>query len=121
MQDPHAHQGTLLAIPKDGMDTLTVAYFFSGPKRKASICQCLMKLCMHEGAGLKVYEIDICIGGSDHDLLDQEAQEAWLTRIGAADFAVGHIHGDCRTSCVPSSDAQTRAANSSTSHSEPSS
>ena len=69
-----------------GQATFNVADFFSGPKRKASIAQNLANLFKASGAGLRVFEIDICIGGSDHDLLDTDSQEKWLDRIGAADF-----------------------------------
>mgnify|MGYP007114564751 CR=1 FL=1 len=33
-----------------------------------------------------VDEIDILIGGSEHDMLDSEAQEAILARIGSGEY-----------------------------------
>ena len=62
LSDLHAQKGVLLASPAPGQATMRVAYFFSGPKRKASIAQCLAKLCKASGVGLRVFEIDICIG-----------------------------------------------------------
>ena len=74
-------KGTMLIEPKDGRKTLRIAYFFSGVTRKASIGDELRKLCEKEGYGLQVFEIDVLVGGSEHDLLDRAAQEAWLARL----------------------------------------
>ena len=78
--------GTTLLEPKPGMRTLKLAYFFSGVKRKASIAEELKALCRKDGFGLIVYEVDVLVGGRQHDLLDQEAQEDWLLRLEDGEF-----------------------------------
>ena len=79
-------KGTMLVQPKEGMKTLRVAYFFSGVTRKASIADELRKMCEKDGHGLQVFEVDVLVGGSEHDLLDRVAQDAWLARLEAGEF-----------------------------------
>ena len=79
-------KGTMLVTPRDNKPTLRVAYFFSGVTRKASIADELRKLCERDGFGLQVFEIDVLVGGSEHDLLDRTAQDAWLARLEAGEF-----------------------------------
>lgn len=43
-------------------------------------------MCTEAGVGLRMYEIDVLVGGLDHDLLDMESQEAWLSRVEQGDF-----------------------------------
>ena len=71
---------------KEGGRTLKLAYFFAGVKRKASVAEELRKLCAKDWYGLRVYEVDVLIGGSEHDLLDKETQESWLGRLEAGEF-----------------------------------
>ncbi len=44
-----------------------MAYLFSGSQRKASIAKLLQKLCEEAGLGFEVEEIDILVGGSEHN------------------------------------------------------
>ena len=81
LADADPHEGVLLVKPQNNKSTLKVAYFFSGVKRRASIASHLAKMCTEAGVGLRMYEIDVLVGGSDHDLLDKESQEAWLSRV----------------------------------------
>ena len=67
--------GTLLVPPQEGRTTLRVCYLFSGVKRKASIGEELKKMCLKEGIGLRMFEVDILVGGSEHDLLDKASQD----------------------------------------------
>ena len=66
-------------------------------KRKASIAEHLKKMCKKSGFGLTVFEIDVLIGGSQHDLLDREAQNMWLARLEAGDFDVVMLSPPCGT------------------------
>ena len=134
-------QSPLLLEPREGRTTLRVCYLFSGVQRKASIAQELKKLCEAEGIGLLINEVDILVGGSDHDLLDKGAQERLLAEIGSGDYdviilsppcgtwsrancssqpgpkqcAAGSIHGVCPTSRRAARGGATAATNSSTS------
>ena len=69
---------------------LKLAYFFSGVKRKASIGEFLKNFCAKFDVGLEMHEVDILVGGSEHDLMDKEMQAQWIARIesGEFDFAV---------------------------------
>ena len=77
---------TVSVTPREGFPTLNVAYFFSGTHRKGSVADSLKTLCEEKGLGLRMCEVDIHVGGSDHDLFDGDAQEQWITRIAAGDF-----------------------------------
>ena len=35
-----------------------------------------------------VFEIDVLVGGAEHDLLKRESQETWLARRGGSDFDI---------------------------------
>ena len=93
--EENARQSPLLVAPREGRSTLRVAYLFSGVRRKASIAQELKILCEEAGIGLEVTEVDILIGGSEHDLLDRQAQEALLAQIGAGDYDVLILSPPC--------------------------
>ena len=80
--------GTLIVPARSGHRTLKVAYFFSGIKRKASIGNSLRKLCESSGTGLIVHEVDILVGGSEHDLMDPSSQDDWMSRVEAGEFDV---------------------------------
>ena len=80
-------KGTMLVAPKPGKPTLRVAYFFSGVTRKASIADELRKLC----------EIDVLVGGSEHDLLDKNSQDLWISSLEDGDFDVIILSPPCGT------------------------
>ena len=81
---------TVLVPAPEGAPTMRVVYFFSGKKRKGSIADYLQRLCRHYGCGLLFEEVDIMVGGSEHDLLDRPSQQAYLTRMeqGLFDLAI---------------------------------
>ena len=83
--------------PRDGRPTLRMAYLFSGPQRKSSIAHHLHQLCAKAGFGLEVDEIDILVGGKQHDMLDSEAQEAIMARIAAGDYDIVVMSPPCAT------------------------
>ena len=85
--DPESLKGgTTVVEAKDGKKTLKMAYFFAGVKRKASVGEELRELCTKEGYGLQIFEVDVLIGGSEHDLLDKSTQEDWLGRLEDCEF-----------------------------------
>ena len=89
--------GTLLVPPQEGRTTLRVCYLFSGVKRKASIGEELKKMCLKEGIGLRMYEVDILVGGSVHDLLDKASQDRWMSRIESKTSEAANIPGASHT------------------------
>ena len=62
--------GTTVLEARPGKATLKMAYFFSGVKRKASIAEQLKRRCAKQGLGLIIFEIDVLVGGDEHDLLN---------------------------------------------------
>ena len=64
--------GTTVLQARPGKATLKMAYFFSGVKRKASIAEQLKTRCAKQGLGLVIFEIDVLVGGDEHDLLNKE-------------------------------------------------
>ena len=54
-------------------------------------------MCVAEGFGLEVDEIDILVGGREHDLLDSSAQEAIMARIAAGDYDIVIMSPPCAT------------------------
>ena len=69
---------------RDGRPTVCAAYLFSGPQRRSSIAQKLREMYLKvEGD-----EIDILVGGREHDLLDSSAQEAIMARIAAGEYDI---------------------------------
>ena len=60
---------------------MKVTYFFCGIQRKSSVANSLAKLCRDAGFVLLVHEIDILIGGKEHDLMDTETQQLLIDRI----------------------------------------
>ena len=70
----------------EGKPTLRVAYFFSGIPRKASIAAELERLCRASGFGLLIEEIDLYVGGKEHDLMDKRTQDLYLAKIAAGDY-----------------------------------
>ena len=95
LTEEERQDGTVLVEPQEGRTTLRVCYLFSGVKRKASIGEHLRKLCAKEGIGLRMYEGDILVGGSDHDLLDKASQDKWMARIESGDFDVVILSPPC--------------------------
>ena len=89
--------GTSLLEAKPGKRTLRLAYFFAGIKRKASVAEELKLLCKKDGLGLTVFEVDVLIGGSEHDLLDREKQDQWLARLEDGDFDCIVLSPPCGT------------------------
>ena len=55
----------------------------------------LKRRCEKHGMGLVVFEIDILVGGAEHDLLDREAQDLWLSRLEDGDFDVIMLSPPC--------------------------
>ena len=97
MKGPDVSQGTVIVEAPMGRPTLRVAYFFSGVKRKASIGSCLKAMCIDAKVGLSMHEIDILVGGSEHDLMDKESQEAWLDRVRGGEFDIIIFSPPCGT------------------------
>ena len=97
--------GTLLVAPREGRTTLRVCYLFSGVQRKASIGNHLKKLCETEGIGLVLFEVDILVGGSGHDLLDKASQDKWMARIESGDFDVVILSPPCGDQLLGSREA----------------
>ena len=83
MKDLKHGDPTSRVTARDNKPTLRVAYFFSGVPRKASIAGQLARLCEASGFGLHVEEIDIYVGGSQHDLMLKSTQDVYLARIAA--------------------------------------
>ena len=42
-----------------------------------------------------VFKVDILVGGSEHDLLDQESQADWLARLEAGEFDAVMLSPPC--------------------------
>ena len=80
---------------RPGKATLKMAYFFSGVKRKASIAEQLKRRCAKQGLGLIIFEIDVLVGGYEHDLLNKESQEAWLARVEDGEFDIVVLPPPC--------------------------
>ena len=97
MNEEARSDGKLLVPPRDGKPTLTVAYFFSGIQRKASVANCLARLCRDSGFGLAFHEVDILVGGGKHDLMNLEAQQSWLDRIEKGEFCMVLLSPPCGT------------------------
>ena len=89
--------GTTIVQPQPGKRTLRMAYFFSGVKRKASIGDHLERLCRKEGLGLVVHEVDVLVGGSEHDLLDGPSQDRWIARLEDGEFDCIMLSPPCGT------------------------
>ena len=91
MKGVDTSRGTMVFhASNENRPVMQVAYFFSGVKRKASIGEFLKKLCIKFDVGLEMHEVDILVGGSEHDLMDKDMQTQWIARIesGEFDFAV---------------------------------
>ena len=89
--------GTTIFELQPGKRTLRMAYFFSGVKRKASIGEHLKRLCRKEGLGLVVHQVDVLVGGSEHDLLDGPSQDRWLARLEDGEFDCIMLSPPCGT------------------------
>ena len=87
--------GTVQVLAQSGKSTLKVAYFYSGPDRKASVADWLSRMCQAEGFGLEFHEIDILIGGSSHDLMDKNTLNSWITRIEDGEFDIVILSPPC--------------------------
>ena len=77
---------TVRIPPREGRKSIDVLYFFV--ERRASIADFLMALCEKKGVGMNVFDVDIHVGGSAHDLLDGENLEDGIARIFAGRFDV---------------------------------
>ena len=88
-------RGHLLVQPQEGRSTLKMCYLFSGTKRRSSIANELAKLCKQAGLGLHVWEVDILNGGSDMDLLDEECQQYWMSRVESGYFDIIILSPPC--------------------------
>ena len=97
MNEGARSDGKLLVPPRDGNPTLSVAYFFSGVQHKASVANSLAQLCRDSGFGLVFHEVDILVGGSDHDLMDIESQQAWLDRVEKGELFMTILSPPCGT------------------------
>ena len=86
-----------MLLPSSTPSPMPPAYFFAGVKRKASVAEELKKLCAKDGLGLVIFEVDVLIGGSEHDLLDKDKQEMWIQRIENGDFDVVMLSPPCGT------------------------
>ena len=71
--------------------------YFAGVKRKASVAEELKLLCAKEGMGLVIFEVDVLIGGAEHDLLDRAKQDVWLERLEDGEFDVIVLSPPCGT------------------------
>lgn len=78
--------GHVVVTPRTGCPTLKVAYVFGGIFRKASVFEYLNEFCSKAGFGLEFYEVDVLVGGSEHDVMDVETQEPWIARIESGEF-----------------------------------
>ena len=67
-----SREPTVHVPPRDGRRSLRVLHLFSGVERRASIAHFLQILCKKEGVGLDFFDVDIHVGGSALDLLDDE-------------------------------------------------
>ena len=88
-------QGTVVVEAPNGRQTLRVAYFFSGIKRKASIANFLKEMRINAKVGLCFHEIDILVGGSEHDLMDKATQEEWLSKLRGGEFDIAIFSPPC--------------------------
>ena len=75
-------------FPLEGLPTLKVAHFVSGVKRKCSIAELPADHCKWAGVAFVMHEVDMFVGGSEHDLLDRESQDNGLGQIDAGEFYV---------------------------------
>ena len=88
--------GLLLFQAVNGKPTLKVAFlFFSGVKRKASIDHAAHLLCEKAGFGLAMHEVDILVGGDQHDLMTKSMQASWMARVEAGEFDCGIYSPPC--------------------------
>ena len=83
-----SHKPTVFVPPLENKRTLRVLYLFSGVARRASIAEHLKGLCKKDGMGLAFYDVDIHVGGSAHNLLDDQVQEDYLSRVLEGDYDV---------------------------------
>ena len=67
--------GTTVLEARPGKATLKMAYFFLGVERKASIAEQFQRRCAKQGLGLIIFEIDVLVGGEEHDLFNRESQD----------------------------------------------
>ena len=136
--------GTTVLQASPGKATLKMAYFFSGVKRKASIAEQLKTTCAKQGLGLVIFEIDVLVGGDEHDLLNKEfrrlgwpesktanstslsshplaaagAGQTGRTTMVRSHVGTGPSHGASRPRKLTNNEGQTRGTSSSTSPSQ---
>ena len=54
-------------------------------------------MCIEVGFGLQVFEVDVLIGGSEHDLSDKATQDEWIGRLEDGDFDCVLLSPPCGT------------------------
>ena len=59
--------------------------------------QSLKKLCADAGYGLEFTEIDILVGGKDHDLFDKARQDEFLQQVEAGAYHINILSPPCGT------------------------
>ena len=90
-----SHKPTVYVPPLEGQRTLRVLYLFSGVARRASIAEHLKGLCSKDGMGLAFFDVDIHVGGSAHNLLDDQVQEDYMSRILEGEYDVVILSPPC--------------------------
>jgi hypothetical protein len=54
-------------------------------------------MCVDAKVGLSMHEIDIFVGGDEHDLMDKTAQEEWLNQVRGGNFDIVIFSPPCGT------------------------
>lgn len=65
-----------------------MVYFFAGRKRKGDLKECMLEVFTPLGITLIVDEVDLLLGGQDHDLSDIDKQSEFLSKLGSYTFIV---------------------------------
>jgi hypothetical protein len=68
--------------------TLKMVYFFAGRKRKGDLKECMLKVFEPLNITLLVEEIDLLLGGDEHDLSDTDRQSDFLSKLASYTFVV---------------------------------
>ena len=87
---------------KPAVVTLRVLYLFAGEDRQADLGECIQSALVTLNASLLHHEVQLAItnvdtkrGGLDHNLLDQNRQDSFLSKILAQDFDVVLVTPSC--------------------------
>ena len=97
MTDLAQGESTVLVQAPEGASTMRVVYFFSGKKRKGSVADYLRRLCIAHKCGLRFEEVDIMVGGSEHDLLDRPSQDRYIAKMENGEYDIGVFSPPCAT------------------------